>query len=84
MSREKIDESMHDKKRTESLKKRGVDEERAKRVGTVPLDKKAKSGEKKDKDKKGGLKKKVPKVSEPRNPGKGFPSLTKSKVEKRV
>lgn len=39
MSRDDIDKAIYDKARFDSLRERGVDEERAKRVGTVPLEK---------------------------------------------
>ena len=39
MSRKKIDKAIYDKERYESLRERGVSEDRAKRVGTAPLKK---------------------------------------------
>ena len=39
MSREEIDKAIYDPERYESLRDRGIDEDRAKRVATVPLSK---------------------------------------------
>ena len=42
MSTDKIDKAIYDKDRYESLRQRGVSEDRAKRVATVPLERDAK------------------------------------------